>query len=53
MKKYISYEEGCEGIYTEENLKKSYDEVVIKDEYPDYELWKYDMLRTKVFREII
>jgi hypothetical protein len=51
-KKYVSYEEGCEGEYTEEELKQSYESVVYKSEYPDYELWKQDMLKNRIFRII-
>lgn len=52
MKKYISYEEGSNGIFTEEEMQKIYTKQVNKEEYPDYESWLHDMLKSGVFEEV-
>lgn len=52
MKKYISYEEGSNGIFTEEEMQKIYTEQVNKEEYPDFKSWLHDMLKSGVFEEV-
>ena len=49
MKKYISYEEGSKGKYTEEDMKEFYKSEVDKEEYQDMAEWKTDMLKSGVF----
>ena len=49
MKKYISYEEGSKGTFTEQEMENLYDEVVDKEEYADYQDWFHDMLKSGVF----
>ena len=52
MKKYISYEEGSNGAFTHEEIQKLYKEEVNKKEYPDFEIWLHDMLKSGVFETI-
>ena len=52
MKKYVSYEEGSEGKFTEQEMEDLYNEVVDKEEYADYEDWKWDVLRSGVFEHV-
>ena len=49
MKKYVSYEEGSQGKYTEEEMKEFYKSEIGKEEYQDFEEWKTDMLKSGVF----
>ena len=49
---YVCYEPEISGFYIEKEMKKLYVEAVDKDEYPDYVGWKWDMLRSGVFRKI-
>lgn len=51
MKKYISYEEGSNGTFTEEEMQKIYTEQVNKEEYPDFKSWLHDMLKSGVFEK--
>lgn len=53
MKKYISYEEGSNWAFTHEEIQKLYKEEVNKKEYPDFEIWLHDMLKSGVFETII
>ena len=52
MKKYIGYEEGSNGTFTEKEMQTLYTEQVNKEEYSDYESWLYDMLKSGVFEEV-
>lgn len=52
MKKYISYEEGCKGTYTLEEMQTLYKEEVNKKEYATFEDWLHDMLKSGVFEEV-
>lgn len=52
MKKYTSYEEGCKGTYTFEEMQTLYKEEVSKEEYTTFEDWLHDMLKSGVFEEI-
>ena len=48
--KYVSYEDGLSGFeYTESDMKKVYRFLVDMKEYPNYECWKQDMLKSGVF----
>lgn len=49
--RYACYEQGITGIYTGEELEHIYEERVDKKEYPDYEGWMWDMIRTGVFEK--
>lgn len=49
---YISYEEGSEGVYTLEEMQALYIAKVDKEEYPDFETWLYDMVKSGVFEEV-
>ena len=49
---YISYEEGSEGVYTLEKMQGLYIVKVDKSEYPDFETWLFDMLKSGVFKEV-
>lgn len=51
MTKYISYEEGSNGTFTEKEMQKIYTEKVNKEEYQNYELWLHDMLKSGVFEK--
>lgn len=53
MKKYITYEQPFEGrVFNENQLYKVYCDMVDKNEYPTFDIWKTDMLKSGVF-EII
>lgn len=52
MTKYTSYEEGCKGTYTLEEIKTLYATEVDKEEYLTFEDWLLDMLRSGVFEEV-
>lgn len=52
MKKYISYEEGSKGTFTEREMKNIYVKVVDKEEYADHDIWIDDMLRSGVFVQV-
>lgn len=49
MSRFISYEQGSEGIYTEEGMQNLYSSSVDKKEYSDYVDWEIDMLKSGVF----
>lgn len=49
---YISYEEGRKGVYTLEEMQVLYITEVNKSEYPDFETWLHDMLKSGVFEEV-
>lgn len=52
MKKYVSYEPDIKGAYSEEEFLSLYEDMVDKTEYPDFDGWKWDMLRSGVFENI-
>jgi len=49
---YISYEEGNEGVFTLEEMQVLYITKVDKKEYPDFDGWLLDMLKSGVFEEV-
>lgn len=49
MTRYTTYEISINGVYEEEEMKKFYENKVDKKEYPTYEGWVHDMLRSGVF----
>lgn len=49
---YITYEDPLQGrIFTEKQMHEVYRDLVGKVEYPDFECWKSDMLRSGVFEK--
>lgn len=53
MKKYITYEEPLQGrIFTEKQMYEVYRDMADKKEYPDFECWFTDMLRSGVFEGV-
>jgi hypothetical protein len=53
MKKYITYEDPLQGrIFTEKQMHEVYRDLTDKTEYPDFECWFTDMLRSGVFEEV-
>lgn len=53
MKKYITYEEPFQGrTFTEKQMHEVYRDLADKNEYPDYECWLTDMLKSGVFKEV-
>lgn len=53
MKKYITYEDPLQGrIFTEKQMHEIYRDLTDKTEYPDFEGWFTDMLRSGVFEEV-
>ena len=53
MKKYMTYEEPLqERIFTEKQMYEVYRDLANKAEYPDFECWFTDMLRSGVFEEV-
>ena len=49
---YITYEEPLKGrTFTEEQLQEVYIDLADKAEYPDFECWKIDMLKSGVFEK--
>lgn len=50
--KYITYEEPLKGkIFTEKQMCEVYRDLTDKTEYPDFECWKSDMLKSGVFQK--
>ena len=50
--KYITYEEPLKGkCFTKKQMHEVYRDLVDKAEYPDFECWKMDMLKSGVFEE--
>lgn len=50
--KYITYEEPLKGkTFTEKQMYEVYRDLVNKAEYPDFECWKSDMLKSGVFEK--
>ena len=53
MKKYITYEEPLQGrTFNEKQMYEVYRDLADKNEYPDYECWLIDMLKSGVFEEV-
>lgn len=53
LKKYITYEEPFKGkSFTINQLHEVYRDLVNKEEYPDFECWFTDMLKSCVFKEV-
>lgn len=53
MKKYITYEDPLQGrIFTEEQMYEVYRDLADKKEYPGFESWFTDMLKSGVFEEV-
>lgn len=53
LKKYITYEEPFKGrSFTINQLYEVYRNMVNKEEYPDFDCWFTDMLKSGVFREV-
>lgn len=49
---YITYEEPLKGkTFTEKQMHEVYRDLVDKAEYPNFECWKTDMLRSGVFEK--
>jgi hypothetical protein len=50
--KYITYEEPLKGrTFTESQMHEVYRDMVDRTEYPDYESWLMDMVKSGVFEE--
>ena len=50
---YITYEEPLKGkCFTEKQMHEVYRHMVDKAEYPDFECWFTDMLKSGVFEKI-
>ena len=53
MKRYITYEQPLEGrTFTEKQMHEVYRDLADKNEYPDFETWMTDMLKSGVFKEV-
>lgn len=53
MKKYTTYEEPLQGrVFNEKQMYEVYRDLADKNEYPDYECWLHDMLKSGVFEEV-
>ena len=51
-KKYITYEEPFVGkTFTVKGMEEIYADMVNKTEYPDFESWLFDMIKSGVFEE--
>lgn len=54
MKKYITYEEPLQGrIFTEKQMYEVYRDMADKAEYPSFDIWLADMLKSGIFYRII
>ena len=50
---YITYEEPLKGkCFTEKQMHEVYKDLADKEEYPDFECWFTDMLKSGVFEKI-
>lgn len=52
MKKYITYEEPLQGRIFTEQMYEVYRDMTDKKEYPNFDCWFTDMLRSGVFEEV-
>jgi hypothetical protein len=51
---YVTYEEPLKGrVFGEKQIHEVYRDMADKTEYPDFETWKADMLKSGVFEKII
>ena len=51
--KYITYEEPLKGkTFKEKQMHEVYRDLADKTEYPDFECWKTDMLKSGEFKEV-
>ena len=49
---YITYEKPLKGkCFTEKQMHEVYRDLADKTEYPDFEYWKMDMIRSGVFEK--
>ena len=49
---YITYEEPFKGkTFTEKQMHEVYRDLADKTEYPDFECWKTDMLKSGIFEK--
>ena len=54
MKKYMTYEEPLQGrIFTEKQMYEVYRDMADKAEYPSFDIWLADMLKSGIFTEFI
>ena len=52
MKIYTTYEEPLKGqLFTEKQLRKVYKDMADKTEYPSFDIWFHDMLKSGVFEQ--
>ncbi len=52
MKIYTTYEEPLKGkLFTEKQMKKVYKKMADKTEYPSFDIWFHDMLKSGVFEQ--
>ena len=50
MKRYITYEAPFEGrTFTEKQMQEVYRDFADKEEYPTFDIWLIDMVRSAVF----
>ena len=53
MKLYTTYEEPLKGrTFTEKQMHEVYRDLADKNEYPDFECWFSDMIKSGVFEEV-
>lgn len=53
QKLYTTYEEPLFGrVFTEKQMQEVYRDLADKSEYPDFECWFADMLKSGVFEEV-
>ena len=53
MKYYITYEAPLENrCFTEKQMKEVYRDLVDKNEYPTFDIWFSDMLKSGVFERV-
>lgn len=52
-RKFITYEEPLKDrTFTEKQMQEVYRDLADKNEYPDFECWFSDMLKSGVFEEV-
>ena len=53
MIKYVTYEEPLQGhTFTENQMHEVYRNMADKQEYPTFDIWFADMLKSGVFEEV-
>lgn len=53
MNRYITYEAPFQNrTFTENQIKQVYQDLVNKNEYPDFNIWIFDMLKIGIFKII-